>query len=69
MTKKHFIALADHLIREREHGPLSRLSENDFQAVVNCMAEFCRSQNPRFSFAIFEDYIKGICGPSGGRLR
>lgn len=63
MTKKHFIALADR-IRDynRQNRPIS-------QSVLDMLADYLRSQNPRFMKQRWLDYIGGLCGPSGGKVR
>lgn len=63
MSKKDFIALADRL-RDlpTETGPC-------MQSVLDTLADFCASQNPRFKRERWFGYIKGICGPSGGPVR
>lgn len=72
MSKKDFVALADALrphLRPvvivdkvvgftREGAPMSD--------VVDALAAFCRSQNPRFNEHRWRDYLAGKCGPSGG---
>jgi hypothetical protein len=59
MTKKHFIALADHL---RNSG----LSSTFTQPVLDILADFCASQNPQFNRERWFGYIRGECGPNGG---
>ena len=66
MTKRHFIALAD-VIREQiayesKHGlPLTKSS-----GIIDCIANFCAEQNPRFDRERWLGYIAGTNGPSGG---
>ena len=68
MSKKDFIALADKL---RELNPLA-LSEigqaqrAQWQYMVEGLADFCQSTNPRFKRDRWLDYIAGKCGPNGG---
>lgn len=60
MTKKHFIALADHI----------KTSNVDWTpAHLEVLAAFCRSQNSAFDWGRWMSYIRGECGPSGGRPR
>ena len=62
MTKKHFIALADALRPCFNSGnlpPEARLA----------IMLFCRSQNPRFNSDRWHDYLRGLCGPSGGKVK
>jgi hypothetical protein len=58
MTKKHFIALADS-VRNLD------LTETQLDA----LARFCASQNPRFNYDRWMNYVRGACGPSGGKLK
>lgn len=56
MTKKHFIALADH-IRQGVY-PKNQILQ---------LADFCQSQNPQFNRERWLAYIAGECGPNGGK--
>jgi len=67
MTKKNFIALAERLKDLRDHD--DRVSAEAFEAVVDTMVSFCRSQNWKFNESIFCGYVAGTCGPSGGAVR
>ena len=58
MTKKHFIALADHL-----RG--AELSKD----VLDRLCRFMRDQNPQFKEERWRAYLKGDCGPTGGKVR
>ena len=58
MTKKDFIALADHL----KTAHVSFTAEH-----LDVLAGFCESQNPRFMREQWLGYIRGECGPSGGK--
>lgn len=54
MTTKHFIALADLILKSRA------TNANTFrQGEVRELAEFCKSQNPRFDTNQFFAYIDG----------
>ena len=57
MSKKHFIALADHI----------RLSGLFSEKQIESLADYCQSQNPRFNRERWIAYIRGECGPNGGR--
>jgi hypothetical protein len=60
MTKKHFIALADHI----------RLSPVPFtERQIEILADFCQSQNGGFLRGRWLDYIAGECGPNGGKVK
>ena len=58
MSKKHFVSLADHI-------RLSGVAFNSAQLEV--LASFCKSQNGAFMRDRWLAYLKGECGPSGGK--
>ncbi len=63
MSKKDFIALADMISASRAHNPNTfRMGE------ILELAEFCRSQNPRFMRDRWLDYIAGKYGKNGGKV-
>lgn len=62
MSKKDFIALADHI---REDPSLQLLNQEQLEA----LADFCHSQNPRFLRQRWLGYIAGECGPNGGERK
>lgn len=68
MTKKHFIELAN-VIKgyNRDDNPIAVGSFNDTQ--IDVLATFCRQVNPRFNRERWINYIKGECGPNGGRVK
>ena len=80
MTKKDFIKLAD-MMREmdREYSEDmfgGRVMEGSdaikyirFERVKKMLADFCASQNYRFNRERWMDYIDGLCGPRGGRIK
>lgn len=66
MTKKHFVALADMIRQVNSHWPES----NHFNpGQISELADFCKSQNPRFNCERWISYINGECGPGGGEVR
>ena len=66
MTKQHFIALADMIRADRVfNGEPNIYSPH----VIEALADFCQSQNPRFNRQRWLDYIAGTHGPNGGKLR
>lgn len=76
MTKKHFIELARGLIALRENAladvttPQMRSGRlTQWLNTRNALADFCKSQNPRFDRERWLDYIAGKCGPSGGKVK
>lgn len=61
MTKKHFIALADAIIKVNAEQP------GCFSFMQICrLADFCRAQNQNFDEDLWVRCINGECGPSGG---
>lgn len=60
MTKKHFIALANHIKANPETYTVT---------TVHALADFCQSQNPNFNRQLWIAYIGGICGPNGGAVK
>lgn len=79
MTKKHFIALAD-AIREcrpiRGHENQSDFGkgydygrEQQYNAMVERLEEFCVPQNHQFNRERWLAYIAGECGPNGGAIK
>lgn len=77
MTKKHFIALADS-IKEFNKTAFWGTDSNGLRgkqnipiqgSMLEMLAEFCASQNPRFNRQRWVDYIAGECGPSGGKVK
>jgi hypothetical protein len=61
MTKQHFIALADHI---------KSINRHDFpQWIVDSLADFCQSQNPRFNRERWLGYIAGTNGKNGGAVK
>jgi hypothetical protein len=69
MTKRDFIALADALREQKpaEHWDPNKLVqwELDIKAVADVLAR----SNPRFLRERWMDYVNGLCGPNGGKLR
>ena len=64
MTKRHFIALADHIRAINEGSP------NFFsQKQIAVLADFCEDQNPRFNRELWLSYIAGEREPSGGKVK
>jgi hypothetical protein len=61
MTKKHFIALAQHIKR-------APYSVGFSAAHLEVLADFCQSQNPRFNRGLWLAYIRGECGPNGRKV-
>lgn len=71
MTKKHFIALADHIKNHNERDlarPFPGTGDAFSETQIATLVRFCRAQNPNFNEERWIDYIAGRCGPSGGRI-
>jgi len=60
MTKKHFIALAEHIKANREAFS---------QEAINELARFCKRQNSAFMEGRWFGYIEGTNGKNGGKPR
>ena len=65
MNKKDFIALADAIRNHNQSAPILETRKFDADQ-LETIAEFCRSQNPRFMRGRWLEYIAGNCGPNGG---
>jgi hypothetical protein len=65
MTKKHFIALADIIIRHNKYNHSGPFTEEQLVAI----AGFCKDQNPQFNYERWIGYINGENGPGGGDVR
>lgn len=63
MTKKHFIALAD-MIKQAQDTPYYF---NDQQIML--IANLCSAENAMFNRERWYDYIEGVCGKSGGKVK
>ena len=83
MTKKHFIELADWLrmpgmipasVREAVGLHVNETLQDAITAEVMAvltrdLARFCKTQNARFDTDRFIGYVRGECGPNGGRVK
>lgn len=65
MTKNQFIALADVIRLHNELTATHKFTESH----IECLADFCKSQNPNFNRERWVDYIQGKCGPNGGPIK
>jgi hypothetical protein len=68
MTKKDFVALADHIKRHNKDYGRSGVVNQFTQGQIETLAEFCLCQNSRFKRQLWLDYIAGRCGPNGGKV-
>lgn len=64
MSKKDFVALADALRPVMEH-----LGPDDYEMVTDALCAFMRGQNPNFMESRWRSYLKGECGPNGGKVK
>lgn len=62
MTKKDFIGLADALRQSYRDGAL-RIKD------AEVVADFLQSQNPNFKRERWMEYLAGIVGPNGGKVK
>ena len=64
MTSKDFVALAD---------AIRPLGVNEWQGknwpLIEALCGFCKQQNPRFDRERFIGYLRGECGPRGGKVK
>lgn len=75
MSKKDFIALADAIVTHNQavddmtmkYG--SSADTKFTQDQLETLAQFCRNDNYRFMTDRWFSYIKGECGPNGGRVK
>ena len=63
MTKKHFIALAEHIKRHS----FVELEQEKRVIEITDLADFCQSVNPNFNRERWLSYVAGECGPNGGK--
>lgn len=68
MSKKHFIALADDLRREKQ-GYIERHGQAAFDELVTFCCRFCRGENGQFNEGRFRDYVNDVCGPNGSKRK
>ena len=69
MTKKHFIALADTIIRHNEDAKVCHAPGSAFKpSQLTALAEFCEAQNPQFNRERWLGYIAGTNGKNGGKV-
>ena len=66
MDRKHFIALAD-MIREFNTSYNVQRGYPFDQQQLEALANFCKSQNPKFKRERWLACIAGHCGPNGGK--
>ena len=66
MSKKHFIRLADAIIKS---APADRSAYGAFsRSAILALADFCQEQNANFNRDRWLSYIAGQCGPNGGKV-
>jgi len=62
MTKKDFIVLADTLRANYRAGKVH-------DDVINDLLNFCKQQNQNFMCDRWLSYLRGDCGPNGGKIK
>jgi hypothetical protein len=66
MTKKDFIALADEI---RAVNTNACVPYHFTTCHLDVLADFCKSRNPSFDRERWLGYIRGECGPNGGKVK
>ena len=69
MTKKHFIALADRIIKANDNYFDASYDPLYPDTVIEDLADFLQSQNPRFNRERWLGYIAGENGSNGGKIK
>ena len=69
MSKKHFIALANALRREKPQAGWDPNKMVQWELDVKAIADTCAASNPRFDRKRWLGYIAGECGPNGGKVK
>jgi hypothetical protein len=67
MSKKDFISLADRIRAFEQTGGFD--SRKQAQRLIDMLADFCQSQNPRFMRERWLGYIDGENGKNGGQVK
>lgn len=67
MSKKDFIALADHIVKANKRASYSGSAPFSASA-IDSLADFCKQQNNAFNYDRWLAYIAGECGPNGGAI-
>jgi len=68
MSTKDFIALADAIRSYNRYAASDNRPRFGIEH-LDCLADFCRSQNSNFMRGRWMDYIDGECGPNGGAIK
>lgn len=69
MSKKDFIALADTLKAFLKTNAGREMDDISTGVLIQHMADFCQSQNPRFMRERWLGYVAGTCGQNGGVVK
>jgi len=68
MTKKEVIALADTVREYQEDQSRNGVAEKP-PYLLDRLMDFCQENHPRFDKVRWLGYIRGECGPNGGKVR
>lgn len=68
MTKQDFIALADALKAQVPQVNWSVNKHVQWELDCNAVARVCKQQNNRFNKERWLGYLRGECGPNGGKI-
>lgn len=63
MTKKNFIELANVIRKHNKTYPANAFTIGQ----ISVLGDFCQAQNVNFKADRWQAYIKGECGPNGGK--
>lgn len=68
MTKQDFIALADTLRAERPNMNWNKNKHVQWSLDCHAVARVCQQQSGRFNKERWWGYLRGECGPNGGKI-
>lgn len=69
MTTKDFVSLADMIRQANKITTMTDGSPVFCEDAIALLAQFCKSNNPRFNRERWFAYIAGTCGPKGGNVK
>lgn len=68
ITKKDIIALAD-FIKAKNGNDYGKNAQFFTANAIYALADFLGQNNPNFNRDRFLNYVAGMCGPNGGRVK